>query len=77
MHYYVGLRCVWFQWLYLLHVLMLLRFMNMYILGVQYLDADALSSCITAGLVTLTPSALSPTERGMAVADELVARLLP
>ncbi|KAF9570615.1 radical S-adenosyl methionine domain-containing protein 1 [Mortierella alpina] len=42
----------------------------------EYLDADALSSSIAADLVTLTPRALTPTERGMAVADELVARLL-
>ncbi|KAF9982932.1 radical S-adenosyl methionine domain-containing protein 1 [Modicella reniformis] len=43
----------------------------------KYLDADATKACIAAGLITLRPLSLSPTERGMAVADELVARLIP
>ncbi|KAF9352834.1 radical S-adenosyl methionine domain-containing protein 1 [Mortierella sp. AD094] len=43
----------------------------------KYLNTDALTSCVEASLVVLSPQALSPTERGMAVADELVARLLP
>ncbi|KAI8605500.1 hypothetical protein EDD21DRAFT_363415 [Dissophora ornata] len=43
----------------------------------KYLDADATRSSIAAGLVTLTSQTLSPTEKGMAVADELVARLIP
>ncbi|KAF8935662.1 radical S-adenosyl methionine domain-containing protein 1 [Haplosporangium bisporale] len=43
----------------------------------QYLDADAVMICTEAGLILKTQDALSPTERGMAVADELVTRLLP
>ncbi|KAG0084778.1 radical S-adenosyl methionine domain-containing protein 1 [Podila epicladia] len=43
----------------------------------QYLNADAVAICTEAGLITRTIEALSPTERGMAVADELVTRLLP
>ncbi|KAG0265276.1 radical S-adenosyl methionine domain-containing protein 1 [Mortierella polycephala] len=42
-----------------------------------YVDADALQASVAAGLVILSPTRLSPTERGMAVADELVARLIP
>ncbi|KAI1315616.1 radical S-adenosyl methionine domain-containing protein 1 [Mortierella claussenii] len=44
---------------------------------IKYLDKDAMAASIAAGLVRLSADALSPTERGMAVADELVARLLP
>ncbi|KAF9209478.1 radical S-adenosyl methionine domain-containing protein 1 [Haplosporangium sp. Z 27] len=43
----------------------------------EYLNTEATKSCIEAGLVTLNPQALLPTERGMAVADELALRLLP
>ncbi|KAG0000669.1 radical S-adenosyl methionine domain-containing protein 1 [Entomortierella chlamydospora] len=44
---------------------------------IKYLNTEALTTCVEANLVVLSPQALSPTERGMAVADELVARLLP
>ncbi|KAF9402301.1 hypothetical protein BGX21_010586 [Mortierella sp. AD011] len=43
----------------------------------KYLNTEALTTCVEANLVVLSQQALSPTERGMAVADELVARLLP
>ncbi|KAG0279031.1 radical S-adenosyl methionine domain-containing protein 1 [Linnemannia exigua] len=43
----------------------------------EYLDKDATASCIDAGLLQLSAASLSPTERGMAVADELSVRLLP
>ncbi|KAF9435363.1 radical S-adenosyl methionine domain-containing protein 1 [Entomortierella beljakovae] len=43
----------------------------------KFLNKDATESCIEAGLLELTPQRLSPTERGMAVADELVTRILP
>ncbi|KAF9080535.1 radical S-adenosyl methionine domain-containing protein 1 [Mortierella sp. AD031] len=38
---------------------------------IQYLDRDATAWCIDAGLLELSAASLSPTERGMAVADEL------
>ncbi|KAK3840953.1 MAG: hypothetical protein J3R72DRAFT_446192 [Linnemannia gamsii] len=43
----------------------------------EYLDKDATAWCIDAGLLQLSAVSLSPTERGMAVADELSVRLLP
>ncbi|KAG0312565.1 radical S-adenosyl methionine domain-containing protein 1 [Linnemannia gamsii] len=43
----------------------------------EYLDSDATAWCIDAGLLQLSAASLSPTERGMAVADELSVRLLP
>ncbi|KAG0366751.1 radical S-adenosyl methionine domain-containing protein 1 [Mortierella sp. AD032] len=43
----------------------------------EYLDKDATAWCIDAGLLQLSAASLSPTERGMAVADELSVRLLP
>ncbi|KAG0347999.1 hypothetical protein BG004_006375 [Podila humilis] len=43
----------------------------------QFLDLDTVKSCIDAGLMRDSPAGLAPTERGMAVADELVVRLLP
>ncbi|KAF9133280.1 radical S-adenosyl methionine domain-containing protein 1 [Linnemannia schmuckeri] len=42
----------------------------------NYLDKDAMAWCIDAGLLQLSAASLSPTERGMAVADELSVRLL-
>ncbi|KAF9431068.1 radical S-adenosyl methionine domain-containing protein 1 [Podila epigama] len=42
-----------------------------------YLNSEAVQACLDAGLIVKTQDALSPTERGMAVADELVARILP
>ncbi|KAF9187565.1 radical S-adenosyl methionine domain-containing protein 1 [Haplosporangium sp. Z 767] len=42
-----------------------------------YVDGDALQASVAAGLVIVSPARLSPTEKGMAVADELVARLVP
>ncbi|KAF9916087.1 radical S-adenosyl methionine domain-containing protein 1 [Lobosporangium transversale] len=43
----------------------------------KYLNKEATESCLSAGLLRVTPAKVYPTERGMAVADELVARLLP
>ncbi|KAH7036664.1 hypothetical protein BKA57DRAFT_475312 [Linnemannia elongata] len=43
----------------------------------EYLNKDATEWCIDAGLLQLSAASLSPTERGMAVADELSVRLLP
>ncbi|KAF9929062.1 radical S-adenosyl methionine domain-containing protein 1 [Linnemannia zychae] len=44
--------------------------------SLDYLDKDATTSCIDAGLLKLGATSLSPTEGGMAVADELSVRLL-
>ncbi|KAF9560303.1 radical S-adenosyl methionine domain-containing protein 1, partial [Lunasporangiospora selenospora] len=37
----------------------------------EFIDKEAVETCLEAGLLTKSDDALAPTERGMAVADEL------